>query len=106
LLVSSAVVLGEAERVLREHSPAEFAATIDAAPECVEFVYAVEEKEAWKAGYPSLEAFYSAHEARHPCIRVYGAVRREIETAGPFEEGPGGTIPQRIERHCREAQQG
>ncbi len=54
----------------------------------------------------SLEAFYSAHESQHPCIRVYGAVRREIETAGPFEEGPGGTIAQRIERHCREAQHG
>jgi hypothetical protein len=59
-----------------------------------------------RRGIRAWRAFYSAHEARHPCIRVYGAVRREIETAGPFEEGPGGTIAQRIERHCREAQHG
>jgi hypothetical protein len=46
--------------------------------------------------YPSLEAFYAAHAHRHPDIRVYGQVRREIATA---EFGsPGGTIAQRIER--------
>lgn len=94
----------EAERVLRKHSPSAFPTTIDAAPECVEFVRAVEDEEAWKALYPSVGAFYAAHEGRHPCIGVYGAVGREIQTAGPFEEGPGGTIAQRIERHCREVQ--
>lgn len=99
-----AALLMEAERALQKHRPAEFPTTIDAAPESIEVVRAVEDQEAWKAGYPSIDAFYAAHEAQHPCIRVYGAVRREIETAGPFEQGPGGTIAQRIERLCREAQ--
>jgi len=101
--MTGAVLLAEAERVLREHGPAEFATTIDVAPECIEYVRAVEDEEAWKAAYPSVEAFYAAHEGRHPCIRVYGAVRREIEQADP-SHGPGGTIAQRVERLCREAQ--
>ena len=103
--MTSASILAEAERVLREHSPAEFATTIDAAPECIEYVRAVEDGEAWKAGYPSIEAFYAAHEDQHPCIRVYGKVRRDIETADPMQ-ATGGTIAQRIERLCAEEQTG
>ena len=102
--MTSASILAEAERVLREHSPAEFA-TIDAAPECIEYVRAVEDGEAWKDGYPSIDAFYAAHEDQHPCIRVYGKVRRDIETADPMQ-APGGTIAQRIERLCAEEQTG
>jgi hypothetical protein len=60
-------------------------------------VRAVEDAEAWKASYPSLQAFYAAHEARHPDIRLYAAVRREIETADVLGS-PGGTIAQRIAR--------
>jgi hypothetical protein len=104
--MNGVVLLAEAERILRRHDPATFATAFDAAPECVEYVRAVEDEQAWKAAYPSLEAFYAAHVARHPCIEVYAAVAREIDTAGPFEEGPGGPIWQRIERHCREAQTG
>lgn len=51
-------LLGEAERILRQHSPADFENTIAAAPECIEFVRAVEDQEAWRAGYGSLDAFY------------------------------------------------
>lgn len=93
----SEVLLAEAERILAKHSPADFAATIDAAPESIEVVRAVEDTDAWKFAYPSLEAFYAAHEARHPDIRFYGAVRREIETADPLTS-PGGPIQDRIAR--------
>lgn len=68
----SAALLAEAERILAKHSPADFASTFDAAPESVEAVRVVEDTDAWKVGYPSLEAFYAAHEARHPDIRFYG----------------------------------
>lgn len=92
------VLLAEAERLLREHSPADFKSTIDAAPESIEFVRAVEDEEAWRAAYDSLEAFYAVHEARHPDIRLYGNVRREMETEDILT-APGGTIAQRIARH-------
>jgi hypothetical protein len=36
-------------------------------------VYMVEDGENWRAGYDSLEAFYVAHEERHPDIRTYAA---------------------------------
>ncbi len=93
------VLLAETERLLRMHHPDDFATSVAAAPECVHYVRQVEDKEAWRAGYPSVEAFYAAHEARHPCIRVYGAVDREIETADIFTS-PGGPIQERIARHC------
>jgi hypothetical protein len=93
----SAVLLAEAERILAKHSPADFDTTIDAAPESIEYVRVVEDAEAWRSSYPSLDAFYAAHEARHPDIRVYAAVRREIETADPLT-ATGGTISQRIAR--------
>jgi hypothetical protein len=83
-LVMDGVLLAEAERVLAKHSPDSFDATIDAFPECVEYVRQVEDHEAWKSAYPSLESFYTAHEARHPLIRVYGEMRRRIETEDPF----------------------
>jgi hypothetical protein len=93
----SATPLAEAERVLREHAPADFDTTIDAAPESIEVVMAVEDEEAWRAGYESLDAFYAAHETRHPDIRLYAQVRREIATADPLTS-PGGTISQRLAR--------
>jgi hypothetical protein len=93
----SAGLLHEAERILREHSPDQFDSTIDAGPECIEVVRAVEDTEAWRAAYESLDAFYSAHEGRHPDIRLYGDVRREIASADPLTS-PGGTISQRIAR--------
>jgi hypothetical protein len=92
------VLLAETERLLRKHSPVDFDSTIDAAPESIEFVRAVEDEEAWRVGYDSLEAFYAAHEAQHPDIRVYGAVRREMETEDILTS-PGGTISKRIARH-------
>jgi hypothetical protein len=93
----SGILLAEAERILRKHRPADFDTTIDAAPESIEFVRVVEDEGAWRAGYPSLDAFYAAHEARHPDIRLYGRVRREIET-DDLLTSPGGTIAQRIAR--------
>lgn len=90
-------LLAEAERILRQHSPADFDTTVDAAPECIELVRAVGDEGAWRARYESLGAFYRAHEARHQDIRLYADVRREIETADPLTS-PGGTISQRIAR--------
>lgn len=91
------VTLREAEATLQRHSPAAFGTSLDAGPECIEFVRAVEDEEAWKAGYESLEAFYAAHEERHPDIRLYGGVRREILTEDLLTSA-GGTIAERIER--------
>lgn len=91
-------LLAEAERVLSKHRPADFDSTIDAAPECIEFVRAVADEGAWRSGYSSLDAFYEAHEAEHPDVRFYAAVRREIESEDPMTS-PGGTISQRIKRH-------
>lgn len=93
----SATLVAEAERILQLHSPAEFETTVHAWPECIEYVRAVEDEEAWKAGYESLEAFYASHEARHPDIRLYAKARREIETADPLTS-PGGTPAQRLAR--------
>lgn len=66
------------EDALRQYSPAEFESNRDAATECVTVVHYVEEEDLWQAGYDSLESFYAAHEARHPDIRAYGAVYREV----------------------------
>jgi hypothetical protein len=93
----NATLLGEAERILQKHRPADFETTNDAWPECIEYVRAVEHEEAWRARYDSLDSFYAAHEARHPDIRYYTKARREIETADPLTS-PGGTPAQRLER--------
>ena len=45
---------------------------------CVEAVGAVEEHEWWRVKYDSLDAFYLAHEDRHPDIRLYAAVARDF----------------------------
>jgi hypothetical protein len=92
----NATPLDEAERILRQHSPADFD-TIDAASECIEAVRAVEDGEAWLAEYESLDAFYAAHEGRHADIRFYAQVRHEIETDDPLTS-PGGTIAQQLAR--------
>jgi DNA-binding response OmpR family regulator len=88
-------LLQDAEGFLREHSPANFETTANAAAECVDAVCFVEEEEWWRVGYDAVDSFYAAHEARHPDIRVYAAVRREILRA----DGLGGVIAQRIALH-------
>jgi hypothetical protein len=70
--------LYDAEEVLRANSPADFETTPDAAIDSVGAAYEIVEDEYWRAGYDSLEAFYAAHEARHPDIRVYADVYREV----------------------------
>lgn len=95
-------LLRSAEGVLREHSPAEFETTPNAAGECVEVVRRVEDEEWWRAGYDSVESFHAAHEARHPDIRVYAAVRREIvlpEDPAKWRSGTGETIARQIALH-------
>jgi hypothetical protein len=79
-------LLGSVEAVLREHSPADFETTPNAAVECVDVVCSVEEEEWWRAGYDSLDSFYAAHEARHPDIRLYAAVRRETPIITAFAD--------------------
>lgn len=94
---ADSILLDQTERILRTHSPADFDTAIDAFPECIEYVRAVEDEEAWKARYPSLDAFYGAHEARHPDVRLYGEARRETLTGDPLSS-PGGTPTQRLAR--------
>jgi hypothetical protein len=94
--------LNEAESLLARHSPARFDTSIDAFPECIEIVRLVEDQEAWKGVYPSLEAFYAPHEDRHPDIRLYSKARREIATENPLTD-PGGPPSKRLARLRREA---
>jgi len=74
--MSGDVLLAEVERLLAAHSPAAFDTSIDGFTDCIEYVRRVEDEEAWRAGYPSLEAFYDTQAARHPDIRSYASVRR------------------------------
>lgn len=93
--------LKSAEGVLLEHSPADFETTPNAAGECVELVRRLEDEEWWRAGYDSLESFYSAHEARHPNIRVYAAVGREIalpEDPDEWRSDTGEVVARQIAR--------
>jgi hypothetical protein len=69
-------LLGTAEELLRNVSPADFE-TPDVEGGVYEIVYMVEDGENWRAGYDSLEAFYAAHEERHPEIRQYAARWRD-----------------------------
>ena len=87
--MSSDVLLAEVERLLAAHSPAAFDTNIDGFPDCIEYVRRVEDEGAWRAGYPSLEAFYDTQAARHPDIRLYAKVRRDIGTINPLHH-PGG----------------
>ena len=89
-------LLAEAERVLHAHSTASFDTTSHVFPECIEYVRAVEDEQAWKAAYWSLDAFYAAHTGRHPDIRFYGEARREMAQAG-LSSRPE-TPTQRLER--------
>ena len=87
--MNSDVLLAEAERLLAAHSPAAFDTSIDGFPDCIEFVRRVEDEEGWRDGYPSLEAFYDTQAARHPDVRLYARVRRDIATISPLHD-PGG----------------
>jgi hypothetical protein len=71
------MLLNDAEGVLRGNSAADFEKTPDAGPDCIGATHAVVEWAAWRAGYDSLESFYSAHDARHPDIRVYAGVYQD-----------------------------
>jgi response regulator RpfG family c-di-GMP phosphodiesterase len=93
-------LLQDAAGGLREHSPADFETTANAAAECVDAVCFVEEEEWWRVGYDSLASFYAAHEARHPDIRFYAAVRHGIAmNASMPPAGIGEVIAQRIALH-------
>jgi hypothetical protein len=85
--VDGAALLEEAQRLLDKHAPESFDTTVDAFPECIEIVRRVEDEGAWSAVYPSLNAFYVAHERRHPDIKVYAEAGRRIEQG----RSPGGT---------------
>jgi hypothetical protein len=71
-------ILETSEELLRNVSPADFETTPDAEEAAYEMVYMVEDGENWRAGYDSLEAFYAAHEERHPEIRHYAARARKF----------------------------
>jgi hypothetical protein len=93
-----AILLAEAEEALLKQDPAMFDTTPDAFAECIEYVRAVGDEEAWRAAYPSLEAFYELHEARHPDIRYYARASREIATADALT-APGGLPSERLRRY-------
>jgi hypothetical protein len=95
--MGSDALLAEVERLLTAHSPAAFDTSIDGFPDCIEFVRRVEDEEAWRAGYPSLEAFYDTQAARHPDIRLYAKVRRNIASISPLRD-PGGLPSAMLER--------
>jgi hypothetical protein len=59
----SSYQLPNVEGVLREHSPAEFETTPNAAVECIDVVCSLEEEGWWRAGYDSLDSIYATHEA-------------------------------------------
>jgi hypothetical protein len=99
--MNSDVVLAEVERLLAAHSPAAFDTSIDGFPDCIEYVRRVEDEEAWQARYPSLEAFYDTQAARHPDIRLYAKVRRDIATISPLHHS-GGLPSELLARQRRE----
>ncbi len=96
-------LLNEAERVLDKHDPASFDSSIDAFPECIELVRVVEEQEAWKRVYSSLEDFYAGHDDKHPDIRLYAEAARRVETDEPLTS-PGGLASALLAR-LREAKE-
>lgn len=95
--------LRDAEELLRQHAPTEFASTPNVGAECIDVVRMLEEEQWWRAGYGSVESFYEAHEDRHPDIRAYAAVRREVpmEDALDPPAGIGEIIARRIARSGR-----
>jgi hypothetical protein len=83
------VTLPHAEQTLKRYAPEEFDTNMAAAPECIEAVRAVVDKEAWRSAYPSKQAFYDAHRARHPDVMNYARVRRAIargDASGTIQE--------------------
>lgn len=90
--------LGLVEEDLEARSPSDFVTTPDAAMMCVNGVADLERYEYWRAKYDSLEAFYEAHEAEHPDIRLYGAVGRDFPIPESLEipEGSGEMIAREI----------
>jgi hypothetical protein len=100
-----AVTLAEAERVLRLYFPSQFDTSAVAYPECIEAVRNVEDDEAWREGYPSLDAFYDTHEDKHPAISLYGIDRRRIEKADRLTD-PSEKPTQRLEHLRQELESG
>lgn len=96
-------LLMETERVLRTHAPTAFDSTVDAWPECIEYVRVSEDAEAWKAGYASVDDFYRAHEVRHPDVRVYGEARRELESRDVMTPGLPERPSQTLDRLRRQS---
>ena len=94
-----------AEENLREDDPADFNTNDMRAALCVDSVRNAEEEEAWRLGYDTLESFYREHEERHPDIRFYALVSRELWNADLMTDasgtraGIGAVIVQRIAAH-------
>ena len=99
------LLLTQAESILGQAAPTDFETTQNAASMCVAVVSNLEGGDGWRAGYDSLEAFYAAHEARHPDIRLYGSVWSEIasEDEDPNDppNGTGELIARRIAERRR-----
>jgi len=92
-----AVLLAEAETILSECSPNSFDDLASlAGPKCIAAVAAVEVTGAWRAAYPSLDAFYAVHEQRHPSIRVYSEVREQVLSEDDLLASAGMAIGERV----------
>jgi hypothetical protein len=93
--------LDQTESVLNQASPAGFETTQNAASTCIAMVRGLEDGGWWYAGYDSLDSFYAVHEARHPDIRLYASVSREIPIEDPNDppNGTGEMIARRIAAH-------
>jgi hypothetical protein len=97
--MNSAVLLALTDRLLATCSPAAFdyPYTFGYA-EVSEACRHVEDEGAWEGVYSSLEAFYAAHENRHPNIRLYAQDVRRIEASDPFKNPWGGLPSERLAR--------
>jgi hypothetical protein len=97
--MNSAALLALPDRLLATYSPAAFdnPYTFGYA-EVSEAVRHVEDNGAWEGVYSSLEAFYAAHEERHPDIRSYATDVRRIEASDPFKNPWGGLPSERLAR--------
>jgi hypothetical protein len=87
--MSSDVLLAEVERLLAAHSPAAFDTSIDGFPDCIEYVPPGRGRGSLASRLLVPRAFYDTQAARHPDIRLYARVRRDIATISPLHD-PGG----------------
>jgi hypothetical protein len=91
-------VLERAEMLLQRHAEATFDGNPTWYTEVSEALRHVEDEEAWKLGYPSLDAFYAVYENSHPRIRFYAEDVRRVQSSSFFRNPWHGRPSERLER--------